>query len=152
MLGKEKTENYLRTILKIQESCGSARGIDIVGELGVSKPTVSIAVHELEKEGYIEGINGSHIILTRKGMKLARKIKGRYYFFFYMLRYLGVGEENAKTDACKMEHSMCDESYKALFDFFFQKHPEIVSQENNRLKDLFFDIKFAKANKLEGYI
>jgi Mn-dependent DtxR family transcriptional regulator len=55
-----------------------------------------------------------------------------------MLRYLGVGEENAKIDACKMEHSMCDESYKALFDFFFQKHPEIVSQENNRLKDLFF--------------
>jgi Mn-dependent DtxR family transcriptional regulator len=61
VLGK-KTENYLGTILKIQESCGSARGIDIVGELGVSKPTVSIAVRESEKEGYIEGINGSHIV------------------------------------------------------------------------------------------
>ena len=80
MLGKEKTENYLRTILKIQETCGSARGIDIVGELGVSKPTVSIAVHELEKEGYIECINNYNIILTGKGIGLAKK-KGRYYFF-----------------------------------------------------------------------
>ncbi|MBR5683314.1 MAG: hypothetical protein IKW96_08570 [Ruminococcus sp.] len=42
-------------------------------------------------------------------MKLAKKINGRYYFFFYMLRYLGAGEENAKNDAFKMEHSMCDE-------------------------------------------
>ncbi|MBO4524605.1 MAG: hypothetical protein J5723_08000 [Ruminococcus sp.] len=85
MLGKEKTENYLRTILKIQEACGSARGIDIVGELGVSKPTVSIAVHELEKEGYIECINNYNIILTRKGLELAKKIKGRYYFFLFLI-------------------------------------------------------------------
>ncbi|WP_295092173.1 metal-dependent transcriptional regulator [Ruminococcus sp.] len=138
MLGKEKTENYLRTILKIQEACGSARGIDIVGELGVSKPTVSIAVHELEKEGYIECINNYDIILTRKGLELAKKIKGRYYFFLMMLRYLGVEDENAKNDACKMEHSMGDESYEALLDFFLHYHPEIVSQENGGLKGLFF--------------
>ncbi|WP_295066567.1 metal-dependent transcriptional regulator [Ruminococcus sp.] len=140
MLGKEKTENYLRTILKIQETCGSARGIDIVGELGVSKPTVSIAVHELEKEGYIECTNSYNIILTRKGIELAKKIKGRYCFFLLMLRYMGVGEENAKIDACKMEHSMGDESYKALLDFFLHNHPEIVSQENSGFKELFFDM------------
>ena len=110
---RKKTENNLRTILKIQESCGSARGIDIVGELGVSKPTVSIAVHELEKEGYIEGINDSHIILTRKGMKLAQKINGRYYFF-YMLRYLGAGEEMKKTMHIKW--SIVCATSKALFD------------------------------------
>jgi len=75
MLGKEKIENYLKAILKIQEACGSARGVDIVGELGVSKPTVSIAVHELEKEGYIECINNYNIILTRKGLELANKRK-----------------------------------------------------------------------------
>ncbi len=138
MLGKEKIENYLKAILKIQEACGSARGVDIVGKLGVSKPTVSIAVHELEKEGYIECINNYNIILTRKGLELAKKIKGRYCFFLMMLRYLGVGEENAKTDACKMEHSMGDESYKALLDFFLHNHPEIVSQENSVLKELFF--------------
>jgi Mn-dependent DtxR family transcriptional regulator len=138
MLGKEKTENYLRTILKLQETYGSARGIDIVGELGVSKPTVSIAVHELEKEGYIECTGSYNIILTRKGIELAKKIKGRYCFFLMMLRFLGVGEENAQIDACKMEHSMCDESYKAILDFFLEKHPEVLSYENNRLKELFF--------------
>ena len=138
MLGKEKTENYLRTILKIQEACGSARSIDIVGELGVSKPTVSIAVHQLEKEVYIECINNYNIILTRTGLELAKKIKGRYYFILMMLRYLGVEEENAKNDACKMEHSMGDESYEALLDFFLHNHPEIVSQENGGLKGLFF--------------
>lgn len=138
MLGKEKTENYLRTILKLQETYGSARGIDIVGELGVSKPTVSIAVHELEKEGYIECTGSYNIILTGKGIELAKKIKGRYCFFLMMLRFLGVGEENAQIDACKMEHSMCDESYKAILDFFLEKHPEVLSYENNRLKELFF--------------
>ena len=55
-----------------------------------------------------------------------------------MLRFLGVGEENAQIDACKMEHSMCDESYKAILDFFLEKHPEVLSYENNRLKELFF--------------
>ena len=140
MIGKEKTENYLKTILTIQELSGSARGVDIVEELGVSKATVSIAVHGLEKEGYIRSVNNYDIILTPKGVELAQKIKGRYSFFLSILRYLGVGEENAKNDACKMEHSMSDESYKALLDFFLHNHPEIVSQENSDLRELFFDI------------
>ncbi len=138
MLGKEKTENYLRTILKLQEEHGCVREIDIVGELGVSKSTVSIAVNELKKEGYIDCISNTRIILTRKGMELASKIKGRYYFFLLMLRYIGVDEENARIDACKMEHSMCDGSYKALLDFFFVNHPEMISQEREGFMELFF--------------
>ncbi len=56
------------------------------------------------------------------------------------------GKKKAKTDACKTDHSMGDESYKALLDFFLYTPPEIVSQENSGLRELFFDIKFAFAN------
>ena len=63
MVGKEKMENYLKTILKIQNTYGSVRGIDISRELDVSKPTVSVAVHELEKDGYVNCISSSNIIL-----------------------------------------------------------------------------------------
>ncbi len=137
MIGKEKTENYLKAILKIQNNFGSVRGIDISRELDVSKPTVSVAVHELEKEGYVNCINSNNIILTKKGAELANKVKGKYCFFLLMLRYLGVEEENARMDACKMEHSMCDESYQALLDFFFHNHPEIIKQEDKGYKELF---------------
>ena len=137
MIGKEKTENYLKAILKIQNNFGSVREIDISRELDVSKPTVSVAVHELEKEGYVNCINSNNIILTKKGAELANKVKGKYCFFLLMLRYLGVEEENARMDACKMEHSMCDESYQALLDFFFHNHPEIIKQEDKGYKELF---------------
>ena len=83
MVGKEKMENYLKTILKIQNTYGSVRGIDISRELDVSKPTVSVAVHELEKEGYVNCISSSNIILTKKGAELAKKIKGKYCFFSF---------------------------------------------------------------------
>lgn len=140
MVGKEKTENYLKAILKIQNTYGSVRGIDISHELDVSKPTVSVAVHELEKQGYVNCVSSNNIILTKKGVELANKVKGKYYFFLLILRYLGIEEEKARIDACKMEHSVCDESYQALFDFFLQNHPEILSHENSELKKLFFDI------------
>ena len=55
-----------------------------------------------------------------------------------MLRYLGVKEENARIDACKMEHSVCDESYQALLDFFFHNHPDIIKQDDKGYKELFF--------------
>ena len=81
---------------------------------------------------------GSNIILTKKGAELAKKIKGKYCFFLLMLRYLGVKEENARIDACKMEHSVCDESYQALLDFFFHNHPDIIKQDDKGYKELFF--------------
>lgn len=140
MVGKEKMENYLKAILKIQKTYGNVRGIDISHELGVSKPTVSVAIHELEKEGYVDCITTGSIILTEKGAELADKIKKRYCFFLSMLRFLGVEDKKARTDACKMEHSMCDESYQALYNFFscFLENDNSIKQADSGINDYFF--------------
>ena len=140
MVGKEKTENYLRTILKIQKRYGSVRSSDISRELDVSKPTVSIAVHELEKSGYVTCDNDSGVILTEKGKKLAQDITERYQFFRLVLRYLGVEEKTAEIDACKMEHYMCDESYQAFYRFFwgFLSREASQVQFDNGIENYFF--------------
>ncbi|WP_455529384.1 metal-dependent transcriptional regulator [Ruminococcus sp.] len=133
MLGKEKTENYLRTILNIQETCGTARSIDVAEALNVSKPTVSVAIHELEKKGFIIFTDSNGLFLTKKGMETASKIKSRYHFLFSMLVQMGVNEADAKKDACKMEHCMCDESFHVLRDllYFFLEHSESTAQTAN---------------------
>lgn len=137
MLGKEKTENYLRNILNIQEKYGTVKSIDLAEALNVSKPTVSVAIHELEKEGYIIFSDNSGLFLTKKGMELASKIKGRYYFLFSMLKHMGVDEKDAKNDACKMEHCMCDESFKVLWDmfYFFLEHSDKITRTDKPLDE-----------------
>lgn len=130
MLGKEKTENYLRTILNVQETYGTVRSIDVAKAIDVSKPTVSVAIHELEKKGYIIIMDNSGLFLTKKGMEIASKVKERYYFLFSMLVHMGVNEKDAKTDACKMEHCMCDESFQVLWELFyyFLEHSENIAR------------------------
>lgn len=118
MLGKEKTENYLKVIYRLQKMERSARGVDIAYELGVSRPTVSVAVKELEKEGYITTDSGSSAVLTEKGLAVAMSVTEKYSFFIDMLRFLNVSPSTAKIDACQLEHSLSDESFTALQKFF----------------------------------
>lgn len=140
MVGKEKTENYLRAILKIQNTFGCVRSSDISRELDVSKPTVSIAIHELEKTGYVKCDNDSGISLTDKGKDIALNVMERYRFFMRILMYLGVEEKTAETDACKMEHSMCDESFQAFYKFFssFLDREEPAGQFDDGIENYFF--------------
>ncbi len=121
MLGKEKTENYLKVIHRLQRRNGDVRGIEIAHELGVTRTTVSIAVHELEKEGYVIIKYDCGIQLTAKGMQRAKVVTEKYDFFMDMLRYLRVDPDTAKVDACRMEHSLSEKSFKAL-QAFFQNH------------------------------
>ena len=118
MLGKEKTENYLKVIHRLQRRNVYVRGKDLADELNVSKATVSIAVHELEKEGYVIIEYDCGIQLTAKGMQRAKIVTEKYDFFMDMLRYLRVDTETAKMDACRMEHSLSEKSFKALQAFF----------------------------------
>ena len=74
----ESGEDYLESILKLKQSLGQVRSIDIVGELGYSKPSVSIAMKRLRESGYIEMAQDGYITLTESGRQVAERIYGRH--------------------------------------------------------------------------
>ena len=107
-------EDYLETILILQERCGSVRSIDIVNELGYSKPSVSRAVSLLKSGGYIVMDEDNFIHLTDTGLEIAEKIYERHTVLTTLLIRLGVTPETAASDACKIEHALSDETFDAI--------------------------------------
>ncbi len=122
---KESGENYLETILILHEKTGYVRSIDVAAELGFSKPSVSRAVGILKNDGYITVEPDGQILLTKKGYLRAREVYDRHLLFSTFLHdILGVSENNANIDACKIEHVISYETYEKLNVFV-----------NNYLKD-----------------
>ena len=113
----ESAENYLESILMIQREKGSVRSIDIVNELGFSKPSVSVAMKNLEAAGYIERDSAGHISLLPPGQKIADSIYERHTTLVKLLTHIGVSEKTAKEDACEIEHHLSDETFEALKKF-----------------------------------
>ena len=107
-------EDYLEKILMLNERLGYARSMDIASELKVSKPSVSIALKKLREDGYVEMDNNGHISLTAEGRKIAERIYDRHKVLSALLRKLGVSDETAALDACKMEHVVSDETFSAM--------------------------------------
>ncbi len=107
-------EDYLEKILMLNERLGYARSMDIASELKVSKPSVSIALKKLREDGYVEMDNNGHISLTPEGRKIAERIYDRHKVLSALLRKLGVSDETAALDACKMEHVVSDETFSAM--------------------------------------
>ncbi len=110
--GKSK-EDYLEAILFIQRKKGSCLSIDVANHLGFSKPSISIAVRNLEIEGFIYR-DGNLLLLTEKGLYVAERTIRKHEFFRELLLRAGVTEETAEIDACKIEHSVSDESFERL--------------------------------------
>ena len=110
----ESGENYLEAILMVSEKQKDVHAIDIVNELNFSKPSVSIMLKKLKDEGYIEIDEHSHIFLTEKGMPIATKIYERHKILTQLLLDLGVSEEIAEEDACKIEHDLSIETFEAI--------------------------------------
>ena len=110
----ESGENYLEAILMLSEEQESVHAIDIVSKLGLSKPSVSIALKKLKDDSYIEIDENNHIHLTHKGFDIANKIYERNKTLTSILIKLGVNEEIAEEDACKLEHDLSDESWNAI--------------------------------------
>ncbi len=113
----ESAENYLESILMIQREKGSVRSIDIVNELGFSKPSVSVAMKNLEAAGYIERDSAGHISLLSPGQEIAESIYARHTTLVKLLTHIGVSEATAKADACEIEHHLSDETFEALKKF-----------------------------------
>lgn len=110
----ESAENYLESILMIQKEKGSVRSIDIVNELGFSKPSVSVAMKNLEANGYIERDSAGHISLLPPGQEIAESIYDRHTTLVKILTHMGVSEQTAKDDACEIEHHLSEETFTAL--------------------------------------
>lgn len=114
MIIKESAENYLESILIIKNKKGNVRSIDIANELGVSKPSVSVAMKNFREEGYIAIDEYGGISLTDKGMKIAERIYERHNIISRALIALGVDEATALSDSCKIEHDISEETFSKI--------------------------------------
>ncbi len=114
---KESAENYLETILMLTNNKKYVRSIDIANELGFSKASVSVAMKAFREEGYIviEGDGG--ISLTEKGLQIAERVCERHNVIARALMTIGVSEETAYIDSCKIEHDISEESFEKLKEY-----------------------------------
>ena len=105
---------YLETILILSKKKSAVRSIDVVEYMGFSKPSVSRAMAKLREDRYIVMDEDGFIALTEKGRELAGKIYERHTALTGFLVSIGVNEETAAADACKMEHDISDETFEAM--------------------------------------
>ena len=111
---QESGEMYLESIHVLGKKLGYVRSIDISEYMGYSKPSVSRAVNLLKTNGYIDIDEENHITLTDSGREIAEKIYTRHTVLTRMLVALGVPEDVASEDACRMEHAISDVSFEAI--------------------------------------
>ena len=119
---QESGEMYLETILILSQKNPFVRSVDISEHMGYSKPSVSRAVGLLKAGEYIVMDENGHIQLTDSGREVAQKILSRHKLLTEMLTRLGVSQETAAADACKMEHIISDETYEAI-KIHMEQHP-----------------------------
>lgn len=111
---RASAEDYLETILLLTRKTGSVKSIDIVEEMGFSKPSVSVAMKKLSQGGLIHKDEDGFITLTEKGREAAESVYERHSVLFDWLVSIGVSERAAAADACRMEHILNDETYEAI--------------------------------------
>ena len=115
----ESGDMYLETILVLyKKGIEKVRAIDIVKELNYSKPSVSIALSNLKKDGYVTVDANGTIEFTPEGEKIAKKIYERHIVLTKMLTELAVSEKTASEDACRIEHVISDETFKVIKKHF----------------------------------
>ena len=122
MVIHESAEDYLESILVLQERRGMVRSIDIVNELGFSKPSVSVAMANLRQAGLLVVEDGI-LRLTPEGRKQAEGVYERHRLLTHWLENLGVDAETAAQDACRIEHVISQQSFERLRDVITGRNP-----------------------------
>ncbi len=110
----QSAEDYLESILTLLEKHGSVRSIDVVNDLGVSKPSVSIAMKKLRENDLILMNESGHITLLPEGEAIARRVYERHELLTRFFVQLGVPEEVAAADACKVEHVLSQQTFDCI--------------------------------------
>lgn len=111
---QESGEMYIESIYILNKKIGNVRSIDVCEYLGYSKPSVSRAMSLLKNGGFVLMDDNGYLTLTDDGIKVAEKMYQRHTILSEMLISLGVSEETAVQDACKIEHDISDESFNAI--------------------------------------
>ncbi len=111
---QESGEMYLETILILSEKKNDVRSIDICEEMGFSKPSISRAIHLLENGGYLSIDGNGYITLTDVGHEIAEKIYERHKVLTALFVGIGVDEDTASEDACRIEHVISDKTFQAI--------------------------------------
>ena len=115
---QESGEMYLETILILSQKKNFVRAIDVGEYMGFSKPSVSRALGLLKSGGYVSVSEGGGLTLTEEGKRVASKIYERHTYLTKVLMDMGVDEETATEDACRMEHVISDKSFAAIKQYF----------------------------------
>ena len=118
MILHESEENYLEAILILQEERGSLRSVDLAEFLNFTKASVSRALKNLREKGLAQVEAGGRILLTPEGQTKAEAIYERHRFLTQLLVSMGVPQEQAVADACRMEHILSPISYNAIQRYF----------------------------------
>jgi Mn-dependent DtxR family transcriptional regulator len=117
----ESVENYLEAILILTEKHHRIRSVDIANYMNFSKPTVSVAMKQLRENGYIIMSQDNYIQLTGRGLEIAEHIYERHRIISAILIDLGIDEETAYADACKIEHDISDTSFRVIKQYYISK-------------------------------
>ncbi len=111
---QESPEDYLEAILVLSRELGNVRSIDVANYLGYSKPSISVAMKRLRENGYVTLDGNGHLVLTASGLAIALNIYEKHLVLTQFLISIGVDEDTARKDACRMEHVISDESFEKI--------------------------------------
>lgn len=108
---------YLESIYVLSQKNDAVHAVDVGEHLGYTKPSVSRAMGILKRDGYITVENDGRILLTEEGLRVAETMYERHTLLTSFLKSIGVSEETASDDACKIEHVISEESFNAMKKF-----------------------------------
>lgn len=117
---QESPEDYLETIYMLSLHSSEVRSIDVARHLDYSKPSVSVAMKRLRENGYVNMDDNSFLTLTESGLAIARSIYERHQVLSGYLMSIGVSEETALKDACRIEHVLSEETFHKIKELFYQ--------------------------------
>ena len=111
---QESGEMYIESIYVLSKTKETVLSIDVCEYIGYSKPSVSRAMKILKSNGYVSVGNDGSLVLTEKGLSVAESMYQRHTVLTNFLKQLGVSDEIASKDACKIEHVISEESFEVI--------------------------------------